>query len=125
MIDEQLNAIRVRRAALPFVPWLSSVRSRFTNAWVICNKDGRVFEVRNNDFVLPSDQLAAVAAFVTHAPSDIDALLSEVGRLRKALEHYASPNNWGEAEIYTTARRLWEANENGYDRARKTLEEGE
>lgn len=123
MTEEQLNAIRERRAALPYAPW--GAAERIDRYWVIGNKSVYLFFMEGFR-MLASAQLTAVAAFTAAAPSDIDALLSENARLRAALEAYADEGNWRESSEEWGWEDWWmPTKQHGYDLAKKALEGSE
>ena len=93
MIDDELDAIKGRLAAITEWPWIAFCRTGVRHRMGITNKrlfdDGDAPEVL--DVVELGDNAGGIkseadAVFIANAPTDIARLLAEVERLRK--EHH-------------------------------------
>lgn len=93
MIDDELDAIKGRLAAITEWPWIAFCRTGVSHRMGITNKrlfdDGDAPEVL--DVVELGDNAGGIkseadAVFIANAPTDIARLLAEVERLRK--EHH-------------------------------------
>lgn len=93
MIDDELDAIKGRLAAITEWPWIAFCRTGVRHRMGITNKrlfdDGDAPEVL--DVVELEDNAGGIkseadAVFIANAPTDIARLLAEVERLRK--EHH-------------------------------------
>ncbi len=91
-------------------------------AWI---EGGPAQRGQGDDLVEP--EARANAEKITHAPTDLAALVAEVERLRAALAEYADKANWG-ADPESAQQQLivwchnWEEAEQGPDLARAALE---
>lgn len=96
MIDDELDAIKGRLAAITEWPWIAFCRTGVRHRMGITNKrlfdDGDAPEVL--DVVELEDNAGGIkseadAAFIANAPTDIARLLAEVRRLNKASRYLA------------------------------------
>ena len=116
MIDDELDAIKGRLAAITEWPWIAFCRTGVRHRMGITNKrlfdDGDAPEVL--DVVELGDNAGGIkseadAVFIANAPTDIARLLAEVERLRK--EHHWLV--WGLAK--TNTRPLFGPMPDGYE----------
>lgn len=90
----RIDEIRARLEAVPEPPWQEFCES---GDWWI-QQVGPEGDPKGA-FICSSgteSMSAQVADLVEHAPADIQFLLSEVDRMRQALEYYADPSNYDE-----------------------------
>ena len=96
MIDDELDAIKGRLAAITEWPWIAFCRTGVRHRMGITNKrlfdDGDAPEV--SDVVELGDNAGGIkseadAAFIAAAPTDIARLLAEVERLNKVSRYLA------------------------------------